>query len=84
MKKFAHKIGTILLCSVMLAACGMKNEDTLIDTAGVASSSSATEVASEIETGVIFTRNYINDYESYCHSYLIPSQYELKIFQEYA
>ncbi|MBR4096657.1 MAG: hypothetical protein IKK42_05055 [Oscillospiraceae bacterium] len=80
MRKFVHKISAILLCCVMLTACGNKNEDIIV---GVDSAPSATEVVSEIETGVIFTRNYINDYTSYCHSYLIPSQYELKIFQEY-
>lgn len=75
MRKFVHKIGAILLCCVMLAACG---NNTNIATETI--SSAATE---DIITGVMHTSNYIDDYESYCHSYLIPSQYELNIFQEY-
>lgn len=75
MRKFVHKIGAILLCCVMLAACG--------NNANIATETISSAATEDIITGVMHTSNYIDDYESYCHSYLIPSQYELNIFQEY-
>ncbi|MBQ8786014.1 MAG: hypothetical protein IJZ61_00060 [Oscillospiraceae bacterium] len=74
MKNFICQIGIILICCVMLTACG--NNDGI----NFKTTSATTE---DIITGVMHTSNYIDDYESYCHSYLIPSQYELNIFQEY-